>query len=158
MIFDMDTNYNSDHHVFNVLCALLLFPLVPVEEHYNKKNHSQHKQPSNNCNNCNARLHSIGSWLHIRCIVSRGSCIYNSRSNITVRRLLHSISNQAFRSNAMYTIDDLDKRLNHMPGYYFRPTCSIFKKNFNVCSMHVGVLNNSHPSYMQGTDQRLCLP
>jgi len=28
----------------------------------------------------------------------------------------------------MYTIDDLDKRLNHMPGYYFRPTCSIFQK------------------------------
>ena len=46
----------------------------------------------------------------------------------------------------MYTIDDLDKRLNHMPGYYFRPTCSIFqKKKFNVCSMHVGVLNDSHP-------------
>ena len=40
MIFDMDINYNSDHHVFNVLCALLLFPLVPVEEHYNNKNHS----------------------------------------------------------------------------------------------------------------------
>ena len=130
MIFDMDTNYNIDHHVFSLLCALLLFPLlVPVEEHYNNKNHSQHNQPSNNCNNCNARLHSIGSWLHICCIVSRGSCIYKSRLNIRVRIMLHSIPNQAIHLAMlwfyMYTIDDLDR---HMPGYYFRPTCSIFQK------------------------------
>ena len=33
----------------------------------------------------------------------------------------------------MYTIDDLDKRLNHMPRYYFRPTCSIFQKKNLMC-------------------------
>ena len=140
----MDIN----HHVIHSLCALLLFPLVPVEEYYNNQDHSQQNQPSDNCNDCNSRLHSTGSWLRICCIVSGESCIHNSRLNNQVTIMYTSSQIRLFIAVLwlyMFLSPSQYCKILQCPILYVSWNCWDVPTLSFCTSMHVKVLEVSPP-------------